>query len=261
MRTVHDPSRVSWERRIADQAYDKFVDLAKERGAMSGGHHNRNYVLPLTEDMARHVRRDAGKIALVMHDNARQVVRQPRENRAIVGVQRLRRGACVDQQHHEVGAFDRRPRALDADALDRIVGVAQARGVDHGERNAADLDHALDRIARRAGDRRHDRRFLARQLIEKTRLAHVGAPDQHHRQPLALDLHEIDPAEIRTPALLIAFDGDAIAPPWQMAELRDRLAGPAELVVLESIYGHDAFLKSSEAYATLLRHQLLENVR
>ncbi|WP_328774172.1 phosphotransferase family protein [Streptomyces sp. NBC_00286] len=27
---------------------------------MSGGHHNRNYVLPLTEDMSRHVRRDAG---------------------------------------------------------------------------------------------------------------------------------------------------------------------------------------------------------
>ncbi|MFG2023508.1 phosphotransferase family protein [Streptomyces sp. NPDC048825] len=32
---------------------------------MSGGHHNRNYVLPLTEDMARHVRRDAGTTVTV----------------------------------------------------------------------------------------------------------------------------------------------------------------------------------------------------
>ena len=43
-----------------------------------------------------------------------------------------------------------------------------------------------------------------------------------------------------------------------MAELRDRLGGPSELVVLDSIYGHDAFLKESEAYTALLRAQLLE---
>lgn len=94
-----------------------------------------------------------------------------------------------------------------------------------------------------------------------TQYATRNTPQRFLGLSLALDLHEVDPAEIRTPALLIAFEGDAIAPPWQMAELRDRLAGPAELVVLESIYGHDAFLKSSEAYATLLRSQLLENVR
>lgn len=99
-------------------------------------------------------------------------------------------------------------------------------------------------------------------------LRHKGAQYARDNTPqrflglsLALDLHDVDPAEVTTPALLIAFEGDAIAPPWQMAELRDRLAGPAELVVLESIYGHDAFLKSSEAYATLLRSQLLENTR
>lgn len=96
-------------------------------------------------------------------------------------------------------------------------------------------------------------------------LAHHGARYIQRNTParflalsLALDLHEVDPAAITTPALLIAFEGDAIAPPWQMAELRDRLAGPTELVVLESIYGHDAFLKESEAYATLLRAPLPE---
>jgi homoserine O-acetyltransferase len=99
-------------------------------------------------------------------------------------------------------------------------------------------------------------------------LEHKGAQYARDNRPerflalsLALDLHAVDPATITTPALLIAFNGDAIAPPWQMAELRDQLAGPAELVVLDSIYGHDAFLKESEAYSALLRSQFLETAR
>ena len=96
-------------------------------------------------------------------------------------------------------------------------------------------------------------------------LRHKGAQYARDNSPqrflglsLALDLHDMDPAGITTPTQLIAFEGDAIAPPWQMAELRDRLAGPAELTILPSLYGHDAFLKESEAYSALLRAQLLE---
>lgn len=94
-----------------------------------------------------------------------------------------------------------------------------------------------------------------------TQYAIRNTPERFLALSLALDLHDIDPATITTPALLIAFNGDAIAPPWQMAELRDQLAGPAELVVLDSIYGHDAFLKESDAYSALLRSQLLETAR
>lgn len=54
------PSRGFWERCVADDAYDEFVGQAKQLGVMSGGHHNRNYVLPLTEAMARRVRREPG---------------------------------------------------------------------------------------------------------------------------------------------------------------------------------------------------------
>jgi len=101
-------------------------------------------------------------------------------------------------------------------------------------------------------------RYLAHQgqrYVERT------SPQRFLGLSLALDLHDVDPATITTPTQLIAFNGDAIAPPWQMAELRDRLAGPADLAVLDSIYGHDAFLKESEAYSALLRAQLLENAR
>ena len=91
-----------------------------------------------------------------------------------------------------------------------------------------------------------------------TQYATRNTPARFLGLSLALDLHEVDPAAVTTPALLIAFEEDAIAPPWQMAELRDRLAGPAELVVLPSIYGHDAFLKASAPYEALLRAQFQE---
>ena len=101
-------------------------------------------------------------------------------------------------------------------------------------------------------------RYLAHQgqrYVERT------TPQRFLGLSLALDLHAVDPATIVTPTQLIAFTGDAIAPPWQMTELRDQLAGPAEFAVLDSIYGHDAFLKESAAYSALLRSQLLENAR
>ncbi|MFF3487597.1 phosphotransferase [Streptomyces sp. NPDC002701] len=45
---------------VADTVYDDFVGQAKSVGVMSGGHHNRNYVLPLSEAMARRVGREPG---------------------------------------------------------------------------------------------------------------------------------------------------------------------------------------------------------
>jgi aminoglycoside phosphotransferase (APT) family kinase protein len=43
-----------------DDPYDEFVRQAKQVGTMSRGHHNRNFVLPLTERMARLVGREPG---------------------------------------------------------------------------------------------------------------------------------------------------------------------------------------------------------
>jgi homoserine O-acetyltransferase len=92
-----------------------------------------------------------------------------------------------------------------------------------------------------------------------TRYTERNTPQRFLALSLALDLHDVDPGTITTPATLVAFDGDAIAPPWQMAELRERLGGPAHLTVFPSIYGHDAFLKESAPYGALLRAQLLEH--
>ncbi|MER7897280.1 aminoglycoside phosphotransferase family protein [Streptomyces sp. NPDC096046] len=54
------PRPLPGERASHDATFRAFVKLAAERGRESGGHHHRNYVLPLTEGMARMVGGEAG---------------------------------------------------------------------------------------------------------------------------------------------------------------------------------------------------------
>ena len=63
----------------------------------------------------------------------------------------------------------------------------------------------------------------------------------------SIDLHRVEPEEITQPTLLITAVSDQLAPLQDMRELRDRLAGPAELFTMTSLYGHDAFLKEWDA--------------
>lgn len=63
----------------------------------------------------------------------------------------------------------------------------------------------------------------------------------------SIDLHRIEPEQIKTPTLLMTAISDQLAPLPDMRELRDRLAGPSELYTFTSLYGHDAFLKEYDA--------------
>jgi homoserine O-acetyltransferase/O-succinyltransferase len=63
----------------------------------------------------------------------------------------------------------------------------------------------------------------------------------------SIDLHRVNPANIHTPTTLVAIRQDHLVPLADMQSLRDRLAAPAELVELSSLYGHDAFLKEGAA--------------
>ncbi len=69
---------------------------------------------------------------------------------------------------------------------------------------------------------------------------------------LSIDLHRIDPKKIHAPTTLIACSSDQLAPPSEMQALCDALPGPAGLHVIDSIYGHDSFLKASDALAPIL---------
>ncbi|HEU4799407.1 MAG TPA: cystathionine gamma-synthase, partial [Gemmatimonadales bacterium] len=80
--------------------------------------------------------------------------------------------------------------------------------------------------------------------------------DRYHALSESLDLHQVDPGEITTPSFLLAVDGDTLVPPSQMRELQHRLAGTAELTVITSTYGHDAFLKEEALVKRFLSHAL-----
>jgi homoserine O-acetyltransferase len=73
---------------------------------------------------------------------------------------------------------------------------------------------------------------------------------------LSNDLHEVDPARIRTPAFLIAAENDAVVPREQVDELAREFGAPCEVVDLPSIHGHDAFLTEPGTLGRILVNAL-----
>jgi len=63
----------------------------------------------------------------------------------------------------------------------------------------------------------------------------------------SIDLHRVDATRIRVPTTLVAIREDQLVPLADMRALHARLAGPARLVEISSLYGHDAFLKEEAA--------------
>jgi homoserine O-acetyltransferase len=68
----------------------------------------------------------------------------------------------------------------------------------------------------------------------------------------SIDLHRVDPKKIHIPTTLIAASSDQLAPPSELIALRDGLAGPTQLHIIDSIYGHDSFLKGTMDIAPIL---------
>ncbi|MDB5698427.1 MAG: alpha/beta fold hydrolase [Alphaproteobacteria bacterium] len=69
----------------------------------------------------------------------------------------------------------------------------------------------------------------------------------------SIDRHRVEPEKISTPTLVIGAETDQLVLPSQMAALTERLAGPAEVHLLESLYGHDMFLKEAGRIGTLIK--------
>ncbi len=69
---------------------------------------------------------------------------------------------------------------------------------------------------------------------------------------LSSDLHHVDPAAVRVPAVLIAEEGDTLVPEEQVAELSRRFGAPNTLVHLPTMHGHDAFLTDSATINPIL---------
>jgi homoserine O-acetyltransferase len=72
----------------------------------------------------------------------------------------------------------------------------------------------------------------------------------------AIDLHRVDPANVRAAVTLVAVRQDQLVPLAQLQALARALGARARLVELDSPYGHDAFLKEHDALGAIVREAL-----
>ena len=68
----------------------------------------------------------------------------------------------------------------------------------------------------------------------------------------SIDLHEVDPAQVAVPTLVIAVEGDRLVPLSDAVTLVEGLGLNGRLRVLRSQYGHDAFLKEADRIDNIL---------
>jgi homoserine O-acetyltransferase/O-succinyltransferase len=74
----------------------------------------------------------------------------------------------------------------------------------------------------------------------------------------SIDLHQMDATQVRTPATLIAVREDQLVPFADMQGLAARLNGPRQLIEINSIFGHDAFLKEGAALTPIVKRAVSE---
>ena len=80
----------------------------------------------------------------------------------------------------------------------------------------------------------------------------VMSPGRFLSLSASIDRHRVEPRRIATPALLIGADSDQLVFPEQMRALAESLAGPVELHLLDSLFGHDMFLKEADRIGKLV---------
>jgi len=68
----------------------------------------------------------------------------------------------------------------------------------------------------------------------------------------SIDLHRIDPGEVKVRTMVVAVEGDRLVPMSESVALVEGLGTCGSLRVLRSAYGHDAFLKETDRIDALL---------
>ncbi len=72
----------------------------------------------------------------------------------------------------------------------------------------------------------------------------------------SIDLHSIDPDRVHVPTTVVGIAEDRLVPINDIYDLAERLPALQRLHVLNSLYGHDAFLKETGAIGAVLRNVL-----
>ena len=102
----------------------------------------------------------------------------------------------------------------------------------HDGQLAFEVEHYLARAGRKFASRMSPERFLALSL--------------------SADLHRVTPESVSVPTTLIAAEGDTLVPPSQMLTMAARLPRLEGVHVLQTPFGHDAFLTEPEQLGALI---------
>jgi homoserine O-acetyltransferase len=87
----------------------------------------------------------------------------------------------------------------------------------------------------------------------------VMSPGRFLSLSASIDRHRVHPEDVNVPCLIIGADSDQLVFPDQLRNLAERLASPAELHLLNSLYGHDMFLKEAERISRIVSPFLAGN--
>jgi len=82
------------------------------------------------------------------------------------------------------------------------------------------------------------------------------APVAFARLSESIDLQALEPEAVRCATTIVAVAQDRLVPVEDSRTLAARLGGPCQLHVLDSLYGHDAFLKEEAAIAAIVANAL-----
>jgi len=83
-------------------------------------------------------------------------------------------------------------------------------------------------------------------------------PTAFARLSESIDLHRLDPREVKVPTVVVAVEEDRLVPRADLVALAEALPCARRLHLLRSRFGHDAFLTEHEAIAQILRGALVE---
>ncbi|MBZ0113358.1 MAG: homoserine O-succinyltransferase [Thermoanaerobaculia bacterium] len=169
--------------------------------------------------------------------------------------------SSAERSHPQTTAYRSLQRGVVRDALsqgDGAAGLRRARGLAMvGYRTA---DEFLARFSARPIREDGRFRFAVEEYLEARGRDFALRFDPQAFLVLSesLDLHDVVPEKVVVPTHLVAVESDQIVPLEQMVSLRERLGGPCSLHTLQSLYGHDAFLKESVQIGRILTRCLEE---
>ena len=171
-------------------------------------------------------------------------------------LQRLIAIAGAHRAHPQAAALRAVQRAIVRFALESgnaATGLALARQLAMiGYRSPRELARRFTAPATLQDGRVH---VAAEDWLQAAGARFVQRFDAEHFLSLSesIDLHAVDPAAVHVPTTLIGFATDQLVPVADLCALQRGLGASCELHVLDSDYGHDAFLKEAVALGALLR--------